>query len=244
MVFPALRDCFVAFDSFADNITRDDSNNTIDVFLRNLDSPAAAAFTSAPTVVRAGVPVKFDGSASKGSQQPTGSFTPVANYSWAFQTGTRVSGAVVSQTFPKPGNYVAFLDITDADGNTASVKHPIVVQQPEFKLRAVSKGRLAKALKTGKLKVQVTSTRAAGIRTGLRLRAAKGKRTSALGKTVATVFPTTLGGTKTITLKLAKKTRSRLAKSKKLRKRVPLQTAGKSNNGAPVVSQLAQRKLR
>ena len=85
-----------------------------------------AAFTSAPLVATAGVPVRLDAS---GSSSPAGSIT---DYAWDFDgsKGYSTDGggtATISHTFSSPGTYTVDLRVKDSLGETATVSHTITV---------------------------------------------------------------------------------------------------------------------
>src|SRR5271166_708842 len=79
---------------------------------------AFSVTTASPTV---GVPVSFDGSASKAN---AGSIT---KYEWAFGDGTFGTGATPTHTYTAAGSYEATLTVTNSSSRPASVTHTVTV---------------------------------------------------------------------------------------------------------------------
>ncbi len=85
-----------------------------------------AAFTSAPVVATAGVPVHLDAS---GSSSPAG---PISDYAWDFDgdksySSDEGSSATTAHTFSSPGTYTVDLRVKDSLGETATMSHTVTV---------------------------------------------------------------------------------------------------------------------
>lgn len=76
-----------------------------------------AAFAATPTDLA----VAFDGTASSDSDGT------IANYAWDFGDGQTGTGATTSHMYAAPGSYTATLTVTDDDGATAAIQHPVTV---------------------------------------------------------------------------------------------------------------------
>ncbi|MCU1440494.1 MAG: hypothetical protein JWP85_1491 [Rhodoglobus sp.] len=84
------------------------------------NTPPTAAFTSSV----AGLTASFDGSTST---DPDGT---IAGYAWNFGDSTTGSGATTSHAYATGGTYTATLTVTDNQGATGSVSHPVTVTAP------------------------------------------------------------------------------------------------------------------
>ncbi|MBO1756823.1 PKD domain-containing protein [Allobranchiibius sp. CTAmp26] len=86
-----------------------------------VNQPPVAAFTSSVSNLTG----SFDGS---GSSDPDGT---VASYSWNYGDGTTAgTGAKPSHVYAAAGTYNVTLTVTDNQGATNSVSHPVTVSQP------------------------------------------------------------------------------------------------------------------
>jgi MYXO-CTERM domain-containing protein len=77
------------------------------------------AHVVAPTHVRVGQQVVFDGSTSEG---------PIVEYLWKFGDPRDEFGPVVPRTFTRPGRVGVELQVRTFDGRSASIEHPVVVE--------------------------------------------------------------------------------------------------------------------
>jgi PKD repeat protein len=77
--------------------------------------PPTAAFTADVDQLA----VVFDGSASS---DPDGS---IVSYAWNFGDGTNGTGATASHTYAQAGPYTVTLTVTDDDGGTGTISHPV-----------------------------------------------------------------------------------------------------------------------
>jgi PKD repeat protein/uncharacterized protein YcfJ len=84
------------------------------------NTPPTAAFTALPN----GATVAFDSSAST---DPEG---PIASYAWNFGDGGTSTAANPSHVYTASGTYAVTLQVTDADGATATVSHLVPVTVP------------------------------------------------------------------------------------------------------------------
>jgi PKD repeat protein len=84
-------------------------------------TPPTASFLVSTTSPTATQPVSFDGSASS---DPDG---PIKSYSWDFGDGSEATGATPSHTYAHAGEYTVTLTVTDNEGKTAKVSHPVNV---------------------------------------------------------------------------------------------------------------------
>ncbi len=81
--------------------------------------PLTVDFSFTPTNPTAGKPVSFTASGTGG----TGPYS----FAWTFNDGGSASGSSVSHTFTVKGSYTATVTVTDMNGATASMTHPVVV---------------------------------------------------------------------------------------------------------------------
>ena len=89
--------------------------------------PPTAAFEHAPPDPRAGEPVVFDASESV---DPDGD---IERYVWNFGDGSdpvTADDPVQSHVFAEPGDYLVTLSVTDADGETDTVRRGVPVEAP------------------------------------------------------------------------------------------------------------------
>jgi PKD repeat protein len=91
-----------------------------------LASGPTASFTATPTTVPDGGSVSFNGSASTSTNGPISDYRWDLNGSGEFATNTG-STATVSHTYTTPGPVTVSLEVTDADGKTATTTHTIYV---------------------------------------------------------------------------------------------------------------------
>ncbi len=79
-----------------------------------------AAFTSSTTALSA----MFDGSGSKDTDGT------IVSYAWKFGDGTTGTGSSPTHVYPAGGTHTATLTVTDNDGGTGTVSHPVTVTAP------------------------------------------------------------------------------------------------------------------
>lgn len=84
------------------------------------NTPPVAAFTSACT----GLSCTFDGSDSSDAEGL------IAGYAWEFGDGATDSGVQPAHTYATAGTYTVALTVTDADGATNRITHPVTVGSP------------------------------------------------------------------------------------------------------------------
>ena len=84
------------------------------------NAPPVAAFSSSGS----GLAASFD---ATGSSDSDGS---VVGYTWTFGDSTSGSGATPSHTYPSAGTYPVTLTVTDNQGSTNAVSHPVTVTAP------------------------------------------------------------------------------------------------------------------
>jgi len=97
---------------------------TVNVTLTSLippNTPPTAAFVFSPTNPQAGGWVQFNAS---GSSDADGT---IVNYTWSFGDGGTGTGSTPWHRFATPGTYLVTLTVTDDDGATHTVTHPIQV---------------------------------------------------------------------------------------------------------------------
>jgi PKD repeat protein/heat shock protein HslJ len=82
-------------------------------------SPPTAVIIAPPTGDSA-TPIVFDGSASI-------SDAGITSYVWSMGDGTALEGAIVTYTYPQPGNYTVSLTVTDAVGQTGVTTWSIMI---------------------------------------------------------------------------------------------------------------------
>jgi len=91
------------------------------------DELPTASFTG-PSSVATGVSATFDGTASSDSDNAT----PLA-YSWSWGDGTpNDTGASPSHVFSSAGTHTVTLTVTDVDGWSGIVSHPVIVTAPFY----------------------------------------------------------------------------------------------------------------
>jgi PKD repeat protein len=100
------------------------------VYQGPLNQPPHAAFTDAVN----GFVVNFDASAS---YDPDGA---IVSYAWNFGDAASGTGEYTSHVYTAPGTYTATLIVTDNDGATNSVTHPVTVSYPISKDQCKSGG--------------------------------------------------------------------------------------------------------
>jgi PKD repeat protein len=74
-----------------------------------------------PRIPHPGQPAQFSAAGSNDANDP------IESYAWQFGDGTTATGAVVSHTYPEPGQYILTLLLTDSKGGETRVRYNVDV---------------------------------------------------------------------------------------------------------------------
>jgi PKD repeat protein len=107
----------VPFQTGFDNFWAGSSNGA-------LVPPANEAPTAAFVATPNGLAVAFNGSTSSDSDGT------IASYAWDFGDGATGTGATANRTYAAAGTYTVKLTVTDDDGATGTISHPVTVTAP------------------------------------------------------------------------------------------------------------------
>ncbi|SDF27038.1 PKD domain-containing protein [Blastococcus aurantiacus] len=104
-----------------------------------VNQPPVAAFSTAAS----GLTATADGS---GSSDADGT---LASYAWDFGDGRTATGATTSHTYAAGGTYTVRLTVTDDEGATASVEHPVTVTAPPPAVAPVAADAFERSVSSG-----------------------------------------------------------------------------------------------
>jgi PKD domain-containing protein len=228
-------------------LAMDAQGNAVVGFARGGQAAAAPYDAAGPTLTGLSIPAAgARGAALTLAVSATDVWSPITSMTWAFGDGKSTTGTSVSHAYATTGAFSARVTATDAVGNATSATRQVTVSDelaPRVVLTIPRGQRLARVLKRG-LRARVRSNEAARARVDALVgrRLLRRPKASALSRVGRRSRSLRAARTTTVTVKLSRKARLRLAGLRRVRVTVRVRVTDPSGNSGRATRRVTLRR--